>query len=84
MRKIQAILMALIILGCMMKEEPVKTFTAHQVSEDNIFSYGAIEMSKYGQYESLPTNLTKISRFPINQADHDPIAAADPLSPQCR
>ena len=42
MRKIEAILMALIILGCMMKAEPVKTFTAYQVSEDNIFSYGAI------------------------------------------
>jgi hypothetical protein len=42
MRKIESILMALIILGCIMKEESVKTFTAHQVSENNIFSYGSV------------------------------------------
>ena len=42
MRKIEAILMAVIILGCTMKEEPIKTFTAHQVTDDNIFSYGSV------------------------------------------
>jgi hypothetical protein len=42
MRKIQAILMAAVILGCAMKEEPVKTFTAVTVTKDNIFSYGSV------------------------------------------
>jgi len=45
MRKIEAILMAAIILGCTLKEEPVKTFTAHRVTNDNIFSYGAVAVN---------------------------------------
>lgn len=42
MRKIEALLMALVILGCVTKEEPVKTYTALRVSEDNILSYGSV------------------------------------------
>ncbi len=42
MHKIEAILMAVVILGCATTEEPVKTFTAVQVTKDNIFSYGSV------------------------------------------
>jgi hypothetical protein len=44
MRKIEAILIAVIILGCVMKEEPVKTYTARQITEDNVFSYGSVDV----------------------------------------
>ena len=42
MRKIEAILVAVIIFGCSLKEEPVKTFTARQVTENNVFSYSSV------------------------------------------
>ncbi|MEJ2165149.1 MAG: hypothetical protein P8X90_06445 [Desulfobacterales bacterium] len=42
MPRVEAILLALIIMGCVMKEEPVKTFTARQVTEDNIFAYASV------------------------------------------
>ena len=44
MRKIEAILLAVIILGCTAKEEHLKTFTARQVTEDNDFSYGSVQV----------------------------------------
>jgi hypothetical protein len=53
MRKIEAILMAVVILGCLMKEEPVKTFTAVQVTKDNIFSYGSVAVKVNPNLELL-------------------------------
>ena len=44
MRKIQALLIAVIIAGCVTKEEPVKMFTAQRVTADNVFSYGSVEV----------------------------------------
>ena len=42
MRKIEALLMTLVIFGCLMKAEPVKTFTALRVTEDNVLSYDSV------------------------------------------
>ena len=42
--KIKVILLLVIIVGCTTKEEPVKTFTARQVVEGNVFSYGSIKV----------------------------------------
>ncbi len=44
MRKIEAILLTVIILGCTAKEDHLKTFTARQVTEDNDFSYGSVQV----------------------------------------
>jgi hypothetical protein len=43
MRKITAILIAAVLIGCI-SQEPVKTFTARQVTQDNVFSYGPVEV----------------------------------------
>lgn len=44
MRKIEAVLIVVIILGCTVKEEPLKTFTALQITEDNVFSYSSVQV----------------------------------------
>ena len=44
MRKIGILMIAAIIFGCAGEEEYVKTFTARQITEDNIFSYGPVEV----------------------------------------
>lgn len=41
MLRIESLLIALVIMGCV-TQEPVKTFTAHRVAEDNIFTYASV------------------------------------------
>jgi hypothetical protein len=50
---IKAILILLIIVGCATKEEPVKTFTASQVTEGNVFSYGSVKVKANSDLEYL-------------------------------
>ena len=42
MQKINVILMMLFIVSCAVKEEPLKTFTAEQVTDSNVFSFVSV------------------------------------------
>ena len=43
MRTTVTILIAVIFIGCI-KDEPIKSFTAHQVIQDNVFIYGSVQV----------------------------------------
>jgi hypothetical protein len=61
MRRVEAILLALIITGCVMKDEPVKTFTAHRIAEDNILAYAsaAVKVNPHLDYLKISGTVDK-------------------------
>ena len=49
----RAFLILLIIIGCVTKEAPVKTFTSRMVAEDNVFSYGSVKVKVSSELDYL-------------------------------
>lgn len=65
MRKLVTILIWVLFLGCAVKEEPLKTFTSRQVTEENVYSYGPVEVKVNPKldYYNISGNIEKNKRW---------------------